>query len=145
MQNVIVHKKTNLSIRFDYNHWLIYSLDPIHINDKLFHPRNYNKFHPKRQLREKDINLSKEIVKWFILSLVFLVSVCISFVWLTSLWEQSRTKLMQKKSCAKLGLRLHWLERLGFRSESLSQSKLIERLVESVLISILFNRARADL
>ena len=58
-------------------------------------------------------------------SLVFLVSgaslklevrdfLCISFVWLTSLWKQSHTKLMQKKSCMKLCTRLHWLERLGF-------------------------------
>ena len=39
--------------------------------------------------------------------------VCISFVWLTSLWEQSHTKLMQKKSRMKLRTRLHWLERLG--------------------------------
>ena len=39
---------------------------------------------------------------------------CISFVWLTSLWEHSHTKLMQKKSHAKLRTRLHWLERLGF-------------------------------
>ena len=40
--------------------------------------------------------------------------VCISFVWLNSLWEQSHTKLMQKKYRMKLRTRLHWLERLGF-------------------------------
>ena len=34
-------------------------------------------------------------------------SVCISFVWLTSLWEQSHTKLMQKKSHTKLHTRLY--------------------------------------
>ena len=37
--------------------------------------------------------------------------VCISFVRLTSLWEQSQTKLMQKK----LHTRNHWIERLGLR------------------------------
>ena len=39
--------------------------------------------------------------------------VCISFVWPTSLWEQSQTKLMLKKSHTKLCRRLHWLKRLG--------------------------------
>ena len=38
----------------------------------------------------------------------------ISFVWLTSLREQSHTKLMQNKSRTKLCMRLHWLKRLGF-------------------------------
>ena len=41
--------------------------------------------------------------------------VFIRFVWLTSLWEQSQTELMQKRSRTKLRIRLHWLERLGFR------------------------------
>ena len=41
-------------------------------------------------------------LKWMILSLVSYKAtpwyfVCISFVWLNSLWEQSHTKLMQKK------------------------------------------------
>ena len=40
--------------------------------------------------------------------------VCIIFVWLTSLWEKSYKKLMQKKSCTNLRTKLHWLERLGF-------------------------------
>ena len=44
--------------------------------------------------------------------------VCISFAWLTSLWEQSQTKLMQKKSRTKLHTRLHLLERLGFSAPS---------------------------
>ena len=42
-------------------------------------------------------------------------SICISFVWLTSLWEQKHTKLMQKKSCTKRRTRLHWLESLGLK------------------------------
>ena len=48
------------------------------------------------------------LVRSFIRDLVY-----INFVWLTSLWEQSHTKLMQKKFCTKLRMRLHWLERLG--------------------------------
>ena len=54
--------------------------------------------------------------------------VCISFVWLTSLWEQSHTKLIQKKSHTKLRNRLQWLERLSLIFKSYFQ-ELFSRVI----------------
>ena len=54
--------------------------------------------------------------------------VCISFVWLTSLRQQSHTKLMQKKSLTKLRTRLHKLERLDYSHVILIDSDLFSQI-----------------
>ena len=46
--------------------------------------------------------------------------VCVSFLWLTFLWEQSKTKLMQTKPRMKLCTRFHGPERPSFNLDHLS-------------------------
>ena len=53
------------------------------------------------------------MVKWSHIRSFVRDFVCITFVWVTTLWEQSETKLIQKKSHTKFCTRLHYLERLG--------------------------------
>ena len=81
-------------------------------NDSNYLIKNIHiKFVIEGENRRNKPSLSSQwrIVRSFIWEFVY-----ISCVWLTSLWEQSHIKLMQRKSHTKLRTRFHWLERLGF-------------------------------
>ena len=78
-------------------------------------------------LREAGLRLRLNY-QWSLIRSLIRDFICISFVWLTSLKEQSKTKLMQTKPRMKLRTRLHWLERLGFIVNS-SQRCLTHTLV----------------
>ena len=92
----------------------------VHGNTKI-HPRRKVSFYWVNGFVKLKPGLSSQwsLVRSFIRDLV-----CISFVWLTPLWEQSHTQLMQKKSRTKLRTRLPLTRKTRLYFVTISQTVL---------------------